>query len=681
MASSTLWQRVKSGSKTGFDKAYAAVDKLGPPINKLSNKIGSEAFWPTTLDKESDKAARILKSFCKDGFYTEEEYQPADNGPKQKQRVVKKIPMEVIRNAKALAIFTTMRTGLWVSGAGGSGVLIARQEDGKWSPPSGIMLHTAGLGFMVGIDIYDAVVVINSAKALEAFYNVRCTLGSEVSVVAGPVGVGGVLETELHKRQAPVFNYMKSRGFYAGVQIDGTIIIERTDENERFYGEKIGVKDILNGKVRHPPFEVRRLLETIKAAQGDKDVDEAFLPTEAPPGDFEVDDGHMFGVPDKEDPDPYGVLALEKEGMGVREAATKARASWVDFTFAPSPTSPVHKVYQRHSGEHSFSRPVSWRKSGGSMTNLSMTSSGTGSASARPMAPPPPPRSLRTSTERAAERPVLMTSTATQTTEEDLPPSPSRNSKAGSPLAKPVQTPPALPITDSTGSLHQLHNQLTPPRTPPAQTSEFAEPSPPPQLNGATPDETSHHGMHQVDLDDDHDDLDDDDVHIEEPVVHSVQTVRAIQPTSPVAIAGGSKARVVTVGKRIPPKLPPRNPNRVGDGSPTRSETSVEPMPTEIETETDSNEHHTALPALANIDTATGTKDVDRSSGQRAAHDSPSLGQMMRDVKLDDDDDEDVVSPMEPGIKLHDAEHSAGEGKENTRVPEPVRTSMPGGFD
>lgn len=68
-----MWQRVKTGSKAGFDKAYAALDKLGPPINKLSNKLGSEAFWPTTLDKESDKAARILKSFCsKAGDYHED---------------------------------------------------------------------------------------------------------------------------------------------------------------------------------------------------------------------------------------------------------------------------------------------------------------------------------------------------------------------------------------------------------------------------------------------------------------------------------------------------------------------------------------------------------------------------------------------------------------------------------
>lgn len=59
-----LWEKTKTNSKAGFDKVYNLVDKLGPPVNRLSNKIGSEAFWPTTLDIESDKAARILKSFC-----------------------------------------------------------------------------------------------------------------------------------------------------------------------------------------------------------------------------------------------------------------------------------------------------------------------------------------------------------------------------------------------------------------------------------------------------------------------------------------------------------------------------------------------------------------------------------------------------------------------------------------
>lgn len=352
------WSTTKTTSKQGFDKVYNLVDKLGAPVNKLSNKLGSEAFWPTTLDKESDKAARILRSFCKDGFYVEEENH-LSNGvvnadkPSGKQRVIKKIPTEVIKKAKGLAIFTTMRTGLWVSGAGGSGILVGRKEDGSWSPPSSILLHTAGLGFMVGVDIYDCVVVINTDKALEAFMKIRATVGGEISVVAGPVGVGGILETELHKRQAPVFNYMKSRGFYAGVQIDGTVIIERGDENERFYGQKLSVAEILAGKVTHEPYEIRTLMATIKAAQGDN-VDEGLIaPAEPTPGDFEVADEPAtgFGLPPSEDdPDPYGVHALEEQGMEIKEiteAGTKNRPSSDAFEYRPSPHSPIFINFNR----------------------------------------------------------------------------------------------------------------------------------------------------------------------------------------------------------------------------------------------------------------------------------------------------------------------------------------------
>lgn len=363
------WEQTKTTSKAGFDKVYAVVDKLGPPVNKLSNKLGSEAFWPTTLDRESDKAARILRSFCKDGFYVEQEaHEASGDKPKGTAKVIKKIPTEVIKKAKGLAIFTTMRTGLWVSGAGGSGVLVGRKEDGSWSPPSGIMLHTAGLGFLVGVDIYDCVVVINTDKALEAFTHIRATIGGEVSAVAGPVGVGGVLETEMHKRQAPVWNYLKSRGFYAGVQIDGTVIIERGDENERFYGERVSAADILAGKVRYVPYETKTLMATIKAAQGDIDVEESALPAAAPtPGDWEVaeDQGSGFGLPPAEDdPDPFGVHALEEHGMEVREAATKSRPSSDAFEYKPTPTSPIFTNFNhRNSTSSRLSRRASGRLS------------------------------------------------------------------------------------------------------------------------------------------------------------------------------------------------------------------------------------------------------------------------------------------------------------------------------
>ncbi|KAL9109557.1 MAG: hypothetical protein Q9187_008153, partial [Circinaria calcarea] len=146
------WATTKPGlekayttTKPGFDKAWAVLDKLAVPVNNLSNKLGSEAFWPTTLDKESDKAARILRSFCKDGFYTDDKGMESPktpnspknanspgtpNSPRGKQRVIQKIPSKVIQNAKGLAIFTTCRTGFWVSGASGSGIIVARKENG-----------------------------------------------------------------------------------------------------------------------------------------------------------------------------------------------------------------------------------------------------------------------------------------------------------------------------------------------------------------------------------------------------------------------------------------------------------------------------------------------------------------------------------------------------------------------
>lgn len=349
----TFLQKSLNSSKAGFDKLWAAADKLGDPVNKLSNKIGSEAFWPTTLDRESDKAARILRSFCKDGFYGDDKVSKAESKDevKGKQRVLKKIPKEVIKEAKGLAIFTTMRSGLWVSGAGGSGVVVARKEDGSWSEPSGIMLHTAGLGWMFGVDIYDCILVLRTQSALDAFRHTRWTVGGELSAVAGPVGVGGYVETEVHKRQAPIFTYMKSRGFYAGVGGNGTVIIERTDENERFYGTRITCTDIFAGKAttHAPQRQLRMLRETLKAAEGSA-ADESALPTGKPPADHEVEEsGHVFGVPDPEDPDPFGVHALEKEGLKVNDAATHEPAPEEEFEFHPSEDSPAYTAFHRPS--------------------------------------------------------------------------------------------------------------------------------------------------------------------------------------------------------------------------------------------------------------------------------------------------------------------------------------------
>jgi SH3 domain-containing YSC84-like protein 1 len=264
---------------------------------------------------------------------------PSDHGKKpSKDRVIIKIPPKVIANAVGLAIFTTARVGFQFSGATGSGVLVARLPDGTWSPPSGIQVHAIGAGFMIGVDIYDCVCVINSKKALAAFMDTRVSLGSEVAVAAGPYGAGGSVdfgaaagssrrsedsvrteqkpenppvspavpagttanvddsgklkpEGKEHRRRSsssalrPVFSYVKSRGFYAGVQVDGTVITERKDANAAFYGEKLSVEKILLGQVpAHGPSGMwpvgaKSFLDVLKAAEAGK----LSTDSEAPP--------------------------------------------------------------------------------------------------------------------------------------------------------------------------------------------------------------------------------------------------------------------------------------------------------------------------------------------------------------------------------------------------------------
>ncbi|KAK3370483.1 duf500 domain-containing protein [Podospora didyma] len=265
--------------------------KAGAPINKVANRLGSEAFWPSTIDLECDKAARILQSFCQDGFYTSTS--PRTSGPSSSSSIKKPakalvtIPQRAIQSAAGLAIFTTLRTGLHVSGAGGSGIIVARLPDSRWSPPSGFVVHTLGAGFMAGLDIYDCVCVLRTRDAVAAFSaRPRLSLGGEIGLVAGPIGGGAAVETALNggKNDKPVWSYMKSRGLYAGVQADGTVVVARQDANAAFYGKKgITVAEILRGDVpaQGPkgmwPSGARHLMEVLKAAEGRPDVDEGVV--------------------------------------------------------------------------------------------------------------------------------------------------------------------------------------------------------------------------------------------------------------------------------------------------------------------------------------------------------------------------------------------------------------------
>lgn len=180
--------------------------------------------------------------------------------------------------------------------------MIARLPDGSWSAPSCIATGGVGWGLQIGADITDFVIVLNSEDAVRAFsMGGNVTIGGNVSAAAGPIGTGGSVQASL-AHPAPMFSYSKSKGQYrslcgsddvlsmavlichshnaglfAGLSLEGTVLIERKDANREFYGSPVPARDILGGRVP-PPEVASRLYEVIEAAEG---IDESGLPDNA----------------------------------------------------------------------------------------------------------------------------------------------------------------------------------------------------------------------------------------------------------------------------------------------------------------------------------------------------------------------------------------------------------------
>jgi lipid-binding SYLF domain-containing protein len=148
-----------------------------------------------------------------------------------------------------------IKAGFLGSARFGSGVVVARLADGRWSAPSAIATAGAGFGGQIGFELTDFVFILNDAAAVRSFSQAgSITLGGNVSIAAGPIGrnaeAAGAAST---KGVAGVFSYSKTKGLFAGVSLEGSVLVERKDANERLYGAKISASQLLNGAVPPPP--------------------------------------------------------------------------------------------------------------------------------------------------------------------------------------------------------------------------------------------------------------------------------------------------------------------------------------------------------------------------------------------------------------------------------------------
>lgn len=134
-------------------------------------------------------------------------------------------------------------------------MVIARLSDGTWSAPSAIATAGAGVGGQLGFEFTDFVFILNDAAAVRTFSQVgTLTLGGNVSVAAGPVGRNAEVAGAASARGvAGVFSYSETKGLFAGVSLEGSMLVERKDANEKLYNSRVSARQLLGGSIRPPP--------------------------------------------------------------------------------------------------------------------------------------------------------------------------------------------------------------------------------------------------------------------------------------------------------------------------------------------------------------------------------------------------------------------------------------------
>ncbi|MGH7836179.1 MAG: YSC84-related protein [Candidatus Binatia bacterium] len=169
------------------------------------------------------------------------------------------IPPAVMRAATGLAILTVTKAGFIGSVRGGTGVVVARTQNG-WSGPSAIGTGGLGVGFQAGVEVSEFVIVLNTPAAVDAFAKGgNVTLGGNLGVAVGPVGRSAEAGVTVG---AAMYTYSRTQGLFAGVSLEGTVVGTRDGVNSAYYGKPVAASEILDGSVQ-PPARAQTLLSVL----------------------------------------------------------------------------------------------------------------------------------------------------------------------------------------------------------------------------------------------------------------------------------------------------------------------------------------------------------------------------------------------------------------------------------
>lgn len=184
----------------------------------------------------------------------------------------KRVPNRLIDEAEAIAVIPdVVKAGLVVGGRHGRGLLSVRSPDRTWSNPSYISISGGSIGFQAGVQSTDVVLIFRTRRGVDSIVNGKFTLGADAAVAAGPVGRNAQAATD-DQLKAEIYSYSRSRGLFAGVALDGSVLAIDKKSNVDVYGPKARPRRIFEGRVQDVPSAVvdfrDRLEEYAASAEG-----------------------------------------------------------------------------------------------------------------------------------------------------------------------------------------------------------------------------------------------------------------------------------------------------------------------------------------------------------------------------------------------------------------------------
>ncbi len=163
----------------------------------------------------------------------------------------KGIPLDLAAKAQCVVVIPSFKKGAFVFGGEyGQGVATCRTGHG-WSAPVFIQLEGASFGFQIGGQSSDIVLIGVNRKSLDDLLKDKVKLGGDIAVAAGPVGRNSqIATTEL--ANAEFITYSRSKGLFAGIDINGDDVHQNTKDTNAYYGSDLPYAKILSGDVPTP---------------------------------------------------------------------------------------------------------------------------------------------------------------------------------------------------------------------------------------------------------------------------------------------------------------------------------------------------------------------------------------------------------------------------------------------